>query len=146
MRASDFVKQIRKQYAVEITAANGGVKVRDLKKLPQFLQITIAGHRQQLQRYLVNGIDDDLVDRHKAEALEALGCYRILVEEVFDEEGVTRKYSWTHDQGDDYLAQLLVGLLDHGEVAAARKQAEIDSKEAVWSKQHPPIGRIFGRL
>jgi hypothetical protein len=146
MRASEFVRQIKSQHGVEITAVNGGLKVQDLKKLPRFLQVAIAGHRQQLQQFLVNGGDAELSDRHRAEALEAMGVYQILVEEIFDGDRFTQKWNWTHDRGDDYLDQLLVGLLDLDDVAAERMRAEQASKEAAWSAVHPPLGRIFGRL
>ena len=146
MKASRFINAIRDQHRVEIAAVDGGVKVRDLKTLPRFLQVTIAGHRQQLQNYLVSGVDAELTDRHRAEALEAMGCFQILVEEVIDDTHVSQKYAWTHDRGDDYMDLMLAGLLDLDKVAADRLRAEEASKEAVWSAQHKPLGRIFGRM
>lgn len=146
MKASRFITQIRDQHHVDIAAVDGGLKVRDLKTLPRFLQVAIAGHRQQLQNYLVSGVDEELTDRHRAEALEAMGCFQILVEEVIGETFVNQKYAWTHERGDDYMDLMLIGLLDLDAIAADRLRAEEASKEAVWSAQHKPTGRIFGRL
>jgi hypothetical protein len=98
-----------------------------------------------LQAYLADGTDELDRQRDNDDELLALGCYQILVEEIFHDDGtVTQKFSWTSVEGDDRLDALLVGLLDAGEVKAQRKQAEADSIEAVWSKAHPPRGRIFG--
>ena len=148
MRASRFIAEVERLYGASVVLTDGTVRVQDAKALPKFVKLTIVRHRPSLQAFLAAGKDVELdQQKYDDDELRALGCLEILVEETLHDDGrVSQLWTWTHEAGDEVFDQILVGLLDAGEVKARRAQAEADSIAAVWSKRNPPRGSIFTRL
>jgi hypothetical protein len=148
MFASKFIAEVEHKFNVAFVVEGGHVRVRRSKNLPQGIRVSVLRYQQALRTWLADGKDLEL-DHQKFndDQLTALGCVQILAEEIFHADGtVTQRWSWTSAEGgDEHFEKILVGLIDAGELIEKRKQAEEASKEAVWSKQHPPKGRLFGR-
>lgn len=126
MKASKFIEDIERKHDIAILMDGGVLRVMEWEKLPQFLRLAIAGHRERLAEYLTTQIDVELTITKCRAELEKFGFYQMSNGE------------WTSPDGDDYMDEVLAGLLDPADVEAAAVERQAQRRLEAAAMGVPP--------
>jgi hypothetical protein len=129
MKASRFIETVETKYDVAFVFERGHMHVLGKEKLPPYLRLTCAAHRERLTAYLERKADAELAPTRMRHELEALGLLQL-------ENG-----EWTHPEGDAVMDEIVSGLLDPDAVKADAKDRSQAALEETFhlTGQRPPM-------
>jgi hypothetical protein len=117
MKASEFVQHLEER---GITCAVRGVRgdrfvAKGASTLPAWTKQALTAHRNELTRFLVENVDQELKPKAARAELRRLGF--VLVPEINE---------WLHPMGTEHGDAILLGLIDPAEVEREQEQAAKD--------------------
>jgi hypothetical protein len=113
MKASEFLAHLTER-GVRCVVRGDRFVAKGASILPVWTKQALTAHREELRRYLVDGVDQDLKPTAARRELVRLGFIQL-------ETGV-----FCHPQGDHKGDLVLLGLIDPEELAAENAQAARD--------------------